>query len=449
MAPQLPIIPPAALDGDGLPSWKPNPFSADPTFDMGFLKAAFDGDLRLVKKAAKVLGRGAEGRRLAEKLGAVRDGIGIGLLHMAALGGSLPVCRYLVEDIRLDVDDVGPMGETPLTCAISRQNAYLVCYLLDHGADTEKLNSEGYTPLHFATNQGYVDIVELLLSKGANTDGLSHGGTALHVAANNGHDDIVKVLLDHHADHKIALSGTDSTALVIATATCSLKCVKLLLEAGADVDGIGKDTPLIIAALAGSTDILKCLVLAGADANVTDSYGHTPIEIAARSGMREHVEILFPVTSRIPKVRDWSVDGIIGNVKSVPSSKKTMLASAKSKAHEAFKNGNYLIAARIYGEAMELDPFNATLRSNSSLCWIRFGNGTQALKDAQACRMMRPGWAKGCHREGTALMLLKDYEKACGAFLDGLKLEPGNAEMEDGLREALESMKICGKRKKG
>ena len=29
---------------------------------------------------------------------------------------------------------------------------------------------------------------------------------------------------------------------------------------------------------------------------------------------------------------------------------KTMLASAKSKAHEAFKNGNYLIAARIYGE---------------------------------------------------------------------------------------------------
>ena len=47
---------------------------------------------------------------------------------------------------------------------------------------------------------GYVDIVELLLSKGANTDGLSHGGTALHVAANNGHDDIVKVLLDHHAD---------------------------------------------------------------------------------------------------------------------------------------------------------------------------------------------------------------------------------------------------------
>jgi hypothetical protein len=37
------------------------------------------------------------------------------------------------------------------------------------------------------------------------------------------------------------------------------------------VDGIGKETPLLIATLDGSTDILKCLVLAGADANVTDS----------------------------------------------------------------------------------------------------------------------------------------------------------------------------------
>jgi hypothetical protein len=45
--------------------------------------------------------------------------------------------------------------------------------------------------------------------------------------------------------------------------------------------------------------------------------GRAPIEIAARSGRRENVEILFPVTSQIPSVRDWSVDGIITHVKSV------------------------------------------------------------------------------------------------------------------------------------
>uniref|UniRef100_A0ACD6AGT3 Uncharacterized protein n=1 Tax=Avena sativa TaxID=4498 RepID=A0ACD6AGT3_AVESA len=93
---------------------------------------------------------------------------------------------------------------------------------------------------------------------------------------------------------------------------------------------------------------------------------------------------------------------------------------------------------------MRLDPCNATLLSNRSLCWLRFGDPTRALKDAQLCRMIRPGWPKACYREGTALMLLKDYEKACGAFLEGVKLEPGNAEIEEGLREALESLKISG-----
>ncbi|XP_037429878.1 ankyrin repeat and protein kinase domain-containing protein 1-like isoform X3 [Triticum dicoccoides] len=461
MAPQPPLFPPAAFDrgGGGLPSWDPSRTS-NPSFDQGFLKAAFDGELHLVKKAARVVGRGAEGSRLAEKMGAVRDGYGMGLLHTAALGGSLPVCRYLVEDIRLDVDDVGPMGETPLTVAIGCQNVDLVRYFLDQGAATMKLNDSGSTPLHLAAAAGSCEIVELLLSSGAYVDALHLGGTALHSAARDGRDDIVKVLLDHHADHKITLGGTGYTALAIATVVHSLKCVKLLLEAGADVDGNCKETPLIIAAISGSTEILKCLVLAGADANVPDSVyfvcilgvsiypnrikihetsklGRAPIEIAARSGRREDVEILFPVTSRIPNVCDWSVDGIIRHVKSVRPAKKAMLTSAKSKAHEAFKNGNYYLAARIYKEAMALDPGNATLLSNRSLCWLCLGDAKNALNDAQACIMMRPGWPKASYRQGTALMLLKDYEKACGAFLDGLKLEPGNIEMEDGLQYPL------------
>jgi hypothetical protein len=40
-----------------------------------------------------------------------------------------------------------------------------------------------------------------------------------------------------------------------------------------------------------------------------------------------------------------------------------MLASAKSKAHQAFKNGNYLVAARIYDEVY------------SHLAWLIFWNG--------------------------------------------------------------------------
>jgi hypothetical protein len=69
--------------------------------------------IRFVSEAARALGRGAEGRRLAEKMGSVMDGSGMRLIHFAALGGSLPVCRYLLEDLGLDVDVDGPFGGSP------------------------------------------------------------------------------------------------------------------------------------------------------------------------------------------------------------------------------------------------------------------------------------------------------------------------------------------------
>lgn len=68
--------------------------------------------------------------------------------------------------------------------------------------------------------------------------------------------------------------------------------------------------------------------------------------------------------------------------------------------------------------------------------------GQKALKDAEACRRMRPDWPKACHLQGIALMLLKDYEKACSALLDGLKLDPWNDHIEDDLRQAMQFLQM-------
>lgn len=63
-------------------------------------------------------------------------------------------------------------------------------------------------------------------------------------------------------------------------------------------------------------------------------------------------------------------------------------------------------------QAIDLDPNDATLFSNRSLCWIRLGQAEQALADAKACRAIRPNWPKACYREGAALRLLR----ACSHF---------------------------------
>ena len=45
--------------------------------------------------------------------------------------------------------------------------------------------------------------------------------------------------------------------------------------------------------------------------------GSKPIEIAAESGRRKLVEVLFPFTSPIQAVSNWSVEGIIAHAKSI------------------------------------------------------------------------------------------------------------------------------------
>ncbi|CAL4969309.1 unnamed protein product [Urochloa decumbens] len=289
----------------------------------------------------------------------------------------MAVCAYLVEELRLDVNAPDKSGDTPLVNAVRGGTVGVVQYLLEHGANPDKADGKGCTPLHFAAEGGHCEIVKALLSKGANVDSFCDAGTPLHMAAFCENDDVIKILLDHHPDCNKAFND-GYTPLYMALIAGSLRCVKLLIEAGADVKGVGTVIPLVHAANKGLTDFYNCLLEAGADANVPDE-----------------------------------------------TYEDCMLQSRPTELQKAAK----------------YCPDDATLYSSMSLCWLKMGQGDRALMDAQHCRMQRPGWAKAWFLEGAAQMLLKDYEKACDAFLDALKLDPTDAGTEKALWEAFNRMK--------
>lgn len=122
-----------------------------------------------------------------------------------------------------------------------------ILLLLNHGADVNYVNKIGKVKLQAVCrllNSGYdknIEIVKLLLDRGANINFQIQGQTSLMFAAGESNHDstleCVKLLLDRGADINIRdISGT--TALMysaqLSMKESSLETVKLLLERGAD-----------------------------------------------------------------------------------------------------------------------------------------------------------------------------------------------------------------------
>ncbi|XP_024971014.1 ankyrin-1 [Cynara cardunculus var. scolymus] len=431
-----------------------------------FLNAAVNGNLDFLKSVAAQLD---DGKGLSQTVASIKDANKRGALHFAAREGKIEVCKYLLEELKLDVNTKDEDGETPLIHAARQGHTSTAKYLIEHGANPALSSELGATALHHAAGIGNIELMEFLISIGVDVDSQSDSGTPLVWAAGHGQQDALKVLLKHHAAPNIE-TDDGITPLLSAVAAGSLPCLELLIQAGAKINVIaGGATPLHIAADSGNLELITCLVKAGANPNVADEDGLKPIQVAAARGNRGAVEILFPLSSPVESVSDWSVDGIIEYMQSevakeqeaerntggvnlpsdatvstketpevTPEAKKKA-AEAKSRADDAFRRKDYLMAVDAYTQAIDFDPSDATLFSNRSLCWIRLGQADQALTDAQSCRGLRPTWAKAWYREGSALRLMQRFDEAANAFYEGVKLDPENMELVHAFREAVEA----------
>lgn len=111
-------------------------------------------------------------------------------------------------------------------------------------------NDGNSTPLHYASREGHFEIVQFLISKGAETDPVESGymATPLIKAARYGHLFIVKYLLDNGANINHQTQFND-TPLQWAVSENYLDIVKLLCEKGADLNlkGVQDNTPLDLA----------------------------------------------------------------------------------------------------------------------------------------------------------------------------------------------------------
>jgi len=153
-------------------------------------------------------------------------------------------------------------GQT-LMAAVRKNNLEAVKALLQKQPNTplEERDEQGFTPLIWAAREGFVDIVKLLLDKGANPNTLDQwmGANAGHKAGFWGRAEVMKVLTTHGLDLNAQGGYNGYTALHDAVAQNHVDTVKVLIQAGARTDIRGHDgkTPLDIAKQGGKTELIR------------------------------------------------------------------------------------------------------------------------------------------------------------------------------------------------
>lgn len=195
-------------------------------------------------------------------------------------------------------------GTTALYIAAEENQTDIVRHLLAKGAQIDVQNRFGQTPLYVATVRRNYDVVKLLLDNGARTDIRDkQGTTALHIAARWDSTTIVEELLARHTNAEIR-DKDGNTPLHLAAKWGCITAAERLLAAGTPVNVINKrgDTPLHLIAreryqvtIDLAHTLFKCKTLFSS----SDSLMYTPV--AQRSGnkvVNKEARTTLSVTSR-------------------------------------------------------------------------------------------------------------------------------------------------------
>ena len=261
-------------------------------------------------------------------------------------GSGKTALYYALEPVRRQImQDLNNTCNTPALDfhRDSNPNLSTVNLLLDFGADTNAITSSGKSPFYMACSTGLTATVQRMLKCGAKVNVDKNKKSPLNVACEKKHMAVVELLLNEGADPNVHEEIADqcSYALHIAAAGHSVELVTLLLkqssnvnvadasgntalhhvikycasshstshkvalhttyEAEADVnicnkkgESVGKGLQNDVSdMLSQNTATLDFLLASGADVNVTDNRGMSPLFLACEQGVLVFVKKLL------------------------------------------------------------------------------------------------------------------------------------------------------------
>ncbi|XP_055303165.1 putative ankyrin repeat protein RF_0381 [Sitodiplosis mosellana] len=231
-------------------------------------------------------------------------------------------------------------GQTPIHMAAEKNSYRVVKLLIDNGVNPNILDENGQTPLHITAEKGFEDIAQLLIAKHSNVSiADKNGQSSLYAALKAGHGEIAVMLIENGSDLDFDLGEWKASIFHCAIQTIASVTRKNALIRNLNVKGIYADVnstaafreaiekgdafstevlfknckdlrttlnqALHLATRRGHADVVKVLIVNGANANAVGLNGNLPLFIAVKNDYDKVVDTLVECGVDI-NVRDQS-----------------------------------------------------------------------------------------------------------------------------------------------
>jgi len=191
----------------------------------------------------------------------------------------------------------------------------VVRLIVNRGADINIRDAINNTALHYAAESCSVGIIKFLIDKGLSVNLTNtENSTPLHISVQFGHLEATKTLVGKGA----TMDNTNEygvTALMIAAIHCKLEFFRYLTEKGADINvpnaKHNNNTAVHYAAASGSVDIIKLLLDKRMSVNLTNTEDSTPLHITAEFGHLEATKALVERGAAINNTNEYGATALM------------------------------------------------------------------------------------------------------------------------------------------
>lgn len=242
--------------------------------------------------AAALAGQGKVWLILAKRLDLNRvDQYQRSILHLACIGGNANIVRGVIvrerkKTHRLNLEKKAYHGITPLITAAGNGHLNIVKLLLKRGAQISNTDTRKNTALDWASIRGHLNIVEYLIQMKSDPDrGSQDGTTPLMYSIQHNREQVFQRLVEKSDLTKVDYAGNNP--LHIAAFFGRTKMTSALLQKNIPIASLcylGRNAAMK-AAYSGEIPTLAILIKQNADINLRDINGNTILHIAC---MKNH-----------------------------------------------------------------------------------------------------------------------------------------------------------------